>query len=262
MFGEFGVLPARIHEQPAVPIHQAQFGETELTGLEPLGVLEAWRTAQRAVELVRPRVVGADDAAALGRCAARQQFVAAVPAGVGERAHHSVVAAHQQHPVGTRTDRALTARRGDVVGVADAGPAGEDRTLLPLEHLGIDVRLPAAACVTARTAPARPRGHRRARGLDRLFEHTVRIVGGCRRSRRQRSLPVRRERAQNVRPRGVSRANTVARGGSKNGFTPLRRRLRCRGRWRCRRRGSSAGTPGSRSTTAARRPAAAGWPAR
>ena len=178
VFGEFGVVTARVDEQPAVPVDQPKLGETELGGLEAVDVLEAGRIAQPAVEPVRPRVVRADDAAPLGRCPARQQLVAAVPAGIRERANGAVLAAHQQHRVGARTDGSLRADGGEVGGVAHAGPSREDGALLPFEDLGVHVRL---ARQHARLAERR-QGRGKVFGgngcWSKLFEHTVRLVGG------------------------------------------------------------------------------------
>ena len=86
------------------------------------------------------------------------------------------VAAHQQDRVRAGADRLLGADRGQVGGVADAGPAGEDVLLLPLEHRGVDVGF-------ARQHPRlAERGHCRGdavggnRSRRMLFEHTVRLV--------------------------------------------------------------------------------------
>ena len=84
--------------------------------------------------------------------------------------------------VGTRADRALRADSGEVAGVADAGPPGEDVGLFPLEHRRVDVGL---AGQHARLTERRERrgevvGGHRCRTV--LFEHTVSIVCRTRRS--------------------------------------------------------------------------------
>src|SRR5690349_5604688 len=117
---EFDVVTAGVDEQPAVPVDQTQFGETELVGVEVLRVAEAGCIAQSAIESVGPRVVWTDDRAALGGRVARQQFVPAVPAGVRERADGVVFAADQQYGVGSRADGLLGADGGEVGSVARA----------------------------------------------------------------------------------------------------------------------------------------------
>ena len=109
-------------------------------------------------------------------CVAREQLVPAVAAGVGERANRVVVAADQQDRVRAGADRFLGADGGQVGGVADARPAGEDVLLLPLEDGGVDVGL-------ARQHPGlAERGHCRGDAVGgegsrrMLFEHTVRLV--------------------------------------------------------------------------------------
>ena len=111
----------------------------------------------------------------LAVCVACEQFVPAVAAGVGERAD-LVLAADEEDRVRAGADRFLGADSGQVGGVADTRPAGEDVALLPLEDGGVDVGL---SWQHPRLAE---RGHRRgdavggkwSRGM--LFEHTVSLV--------------------------------------------------------------------------------------
>ena len=131
-------------------------------GLEALDVAEARRVAQRC----RPAGTTTSGTGRrwrgrlVGRIA-RQQFVAAVPAGVGERAHHVVLVADQQHAVRSGADRLLRAprRRGRQAWPTHIQP-GRRCALLPREHRRIDVRLAGQHAGLARTAPAtrqRPR---------------------------------------------------------------------------------------------------------
>ena len=71
--------------------------------------------------------------------AAGEQFVPAVPAGVGESVDRAVFVAGEQHAAVAHRDRALRAGFGQIVGIADAHPRREDVALLPLEDRRIDV---------------------------------------------------------------------------------------------------------------------------
>ncbi len=78
--------------------------------------------------------------AGAGGLPARQQLVAAVTAGVGERAQRPVVAAHQQHAARTRVLGPLVTRMGELVRAADAQPAApEEVPLFPGEHRRVHV---------------------------------------------------------------------------------------------------------------------------
>ena len=169
-------LAARVDEHPAVPLHDVQLGQAELRLVEVLEVAEAaGRVAQRAVELVGPRVVGADDRALLHRDAARDELVAAVAAHVGEGAQHAVVAADQQHAAGAGLDGGLRTGFGELLATTQAHPPGEDVGLLPVVDRGIDV---GAAGQHARGAERRVGGGdlvsgQRGEGSAKLIEHTV-----------------------------------------------------------------------------------------
>ena len=134
-------LTARVDEHPAVPLHDVQLGQPELRLVEVLEVAEAaGRVAQRAVELVVPAVVRADDRPLVDRHAARDQLVAAVAADVGERPQHAVLAAHQQHAARAGLDRGLRAGLRELLPAAQAHPPGEDVGLLPVVDRRVDVR--------------------------------------------------------------------------------------------------------------------------
>ena len=126
---------------------------------------------------VRPRVVRADDGAALGCRAARQQFVAAVPAGVGEGADHAVVAAHQQHAVGARTDGPLAAGARRCRRRARRRSSRRRSSRCSHSNTAGSTYASRGSMRDCRTARARRRDRRRAPGPDQLFEHTVRLLG-------------------------------------------------------------------------------------
>ena len=173
---EFDVLGAGVDEQPAVEVHQRELGEPELARVEPLDSAEPRRIAQRAVQPIGPRMVGAHDGSALGRRIARQQFVSAVSAGVGKRPNRAVVAAHQQDCVGSAADRLLGAHRGEVAGVGDAGPPGEDVLLFPVEHRRIHIGLPRQHPRLTERGQCRGQAVGGNRSRTVLFEHTVSLV--------------------------------------------------------------------------------------
>ena len=81
---ERGGLARAVDEDQAVPLRDRQLDQAPLAGVEAGPALEAGGRAQVPVQAVGPGVVRADDHALAGRRAARQQFVAAVPAGVRE----------------------------------------------------------------------------------------------------------------------------------------------------------------------------------
>ena len=71
---------------------------------------------------------------------------AAVRARVQERAHHAVLAAHEDDPAQAELAHAEVARLGDLGLVAEVDPrAVEDALALRGEHLRIEERLPAHA---------------------------------------------------------------------------------------------------------------------
>ena len=175
VLGEIGVLAARVDEQIAVPVHQPQFGEPELVGVETFFALEAGRIADPAVQPIGPRVVRAHDGAPLGGLIACEQFVPAVAAGVGECAD-LVLAADEKDRVRAGADGFLGADGGQVGGVADTRPAGEDVALLPLEDGGVDVGLSGQHPRLAERGHCRGDAVGRERSRGMLFEHTVSLV--------------------------------------------------------------------------------------
>ncbi len=135
--------------------------------VEALGRVEAGRGAQRAVEVVDPRVVRARDRRPLVRLAARQQLVAAVTAHVRERVQLTRLAADEEHTF--VADAHCGARPGfrDLGRTSGAHPrAREEVVLLPGEHRRIRVR------ATRQHLPGSPR-----------IEHGLHLVERQRRCR-------------------------------------------------------------------------------
>ena len=133
-------LARAVHEDQPVPVGHGQLGQTPGRRFEADAALEPGSEPQAAGQLVRPRVVRADDRVALGRGPAGQQLVAAMAAGVGERVQHAIVVAGEQHAPGADRLGPLVARLGQLGAEPDAGPAGaEEMLLLPREHRRIHV---------------------------------------------------------------------------------------------------------------------------
>ena len=102
--------------------------------------------------------------------------MAAVAAGVGERARFAGLGSHQQHAVRARADRALGADRSDIAGMAHTDPSGEDVALLPIEDLGIDVGLPRQHARSAERCQRRGQVRSRNRRTTIRFDHAIRLV--------------------------------------------------------------------------------------
>ena len=138
--GEVAGRAARVDEDPAVPVDDAQRDEPERVRVEDSTSRKLGALRSDPSSLYDHEWYGQTMLRRLRRLAARQQFVAAVPAGVGEGVHGAVLVAGQQHAAGADGHRALRAGLGQVGGVADADPRREDVALLPGEHRRIDVR--------------------------------------------------------------------------------------------------------------------------
>jgi hypothetical protein len=133
--------PRDVDEDEPVPFLGGQLDQPVLRGVEIRPPLEAWRAAQGAVEVVRPRMVRAHHDVEVARLAAGEKFVSAVPARVGEAVQAPVLGAHQEHPGGADRLGALIGDLGDILTARHAHPpAAEEVVLLPLEHRLVDVR--------------------------------------------------------------------------------------------------------------------------
>src|SRR6185437_9695858 len=127
-------------EDQAVPLHHRQLTQAPLSRVESGPVLEAGGRLEVAVEAERRGVVRADDDALTGGSAARQQLVAAMPAGVGEGVQPAVFVPGQEHAAGAGSFGALVAGPRHLLTAADAEPAAaEEVLLLPREHGRIGV---------------------------------------------------------------------------------------------------------------------------
>src|SRR6266704_780768 len=135
-------------------------------------------------------MVRADDHALAGGRAARQQLMAAVPAGVREGVQHAVVVPGQQHAADSRRLGPLVAGVGYLVAAADAQPAAaEEMPLFPLEHRGIGIggagEHPALAELAERLGKGgrvQGSGRRTVLAHTGLTDHTVnarRYASGC-----------------------------------------------------------------------------------
>src|SRR4051795_7759781 len=128
---ERGRRTGRVDEQPAVPDLRGQLDQAVRPGIER--VTHPWCRPDRPVELVRPTVVRADDGSAIAGLVLLKEFVAAMPAGVGEGAR-SVAEGHHGGDV---ADGHLAVRRtgGQLVDAAEAGPRpGEEVPAFPGEY--------------------------------------------------------------------------------------------------------------------------------
>ena len=169
-------LTAGVDEHPAVPLHDVQLDQPELRLVESLEVTEAaGGVAQRAVELVVPAVVRADDRSLVDRHAARDELMATMAADVREGAQRVVLPAHQQHAAGAGLDRGLGAGLREPLPATQAHPPGEDVGLLPVVDRRVDVG-------AAGQHPRSPEGGVRRRhlvggergdGATQLIEHAV-----------------------------------------------------------------------------------------
>ena len=181
--GEFDVGPLGSTNSQPCQLTSRSSASPNSPRVEALDVGESRRVAQPAVESVRPGVVRADDAAPLGGRAARQQFVAAVSAGVGERADRR---RRRRAPAARRWRPEPTARCAPTPARSLAWPTHVQPEkmlrLFPLEHRGVDVRRPRQHARTAERCQRRGEivGGNRRRTM--LFEHTVSIVAAGRRS--------------------------------------------------------------------------------
>ena len=127
-----------VHEHERPPGVDGGGQEPELRGVEPRLAVAARDLPQRAVEVVRPRVVGALQRRAAAR--AGEHGMAAVAADVHERAQHAVVAAHHEQRHGTGVGGQVAAGRGDLVRPPRVLPAApEDALLLAGEDLRVGV---------------------------------------------------------------------------------------------------------------------------
>ncbi len=127
-------------------------------------------------------MIRADDRVPLRSGAAGQQFMATVPAGVGEGAQFAVVAAHEQHA-------ALADRLGPLISglrylraMTDAIPsAGEEVLLFPGEYRRVDIGGPRQHPALAKRLQGlseagrvdRSSGNTRNSGQNGLTDHTV-----------------------------------------------------------------------------------------
>jgi hypothetical protein len=110
--------------------------------VELLDAVGVRRVAQRAVEAVGPRVVGALQAwhPPLGLL---DDARASMAAGVQEGMRLAVVVRDDEHALAADLDHDVVAARADLVDVADADPApAEEAVELPVEHAWIRERRP------------------------------------------------------------------------------------------------------------------------
>ncbi len=149
-----------VDEDQPVPFTGGKFDEAVIAGRETIESGETGGPSEAPVEVIRPRVVGADDDGGTPGPVRWEQFVAAVPAGVGEAVHHAVVTTDQEHPGPSRRAGPLVTGLGHVLAAAHAHPpAAQEVALLPGEDVVVDVRL-------AGEHPALT--ERSERGLERL----------------------------------------------------------------------------------------------
>ena len=152
--------PVALHEHPARASTSTGSGTRPWSSHRKCSVVaEAGRTLQRAVQLVRPGVVGAHRPRWPARAVGRQQLVAAVPAGVGERVdgaggrvtrqQHLEVAGHGD-PLGDGRSPDTSSTRP-----RQFHAAGEEVPPLPGQHLLAGVRRSREHAWTDRTAAAR-----------------------------------------------------------------------------------------------------------
>ena len=128
----------RVHEDERSPRVDGGGQEPELRAVEPRLAVAARDLAQRAVEVVRPRVVGALQRRAASRPG--EHGMAAVAADVDERAQHAVAAAHDEERHGAGVGGQEGARLGDLVRAPRVLPAApEDALLLAREDLRVGV---------------------------------------------------------------------------------------------------------------------------
>jgi hypothetical protein len=129
-----------VDEDEAVPLLGGKLDEPVLLGLEGVPLVEARRFAQRTVEAIRPRMVGAHDDVQVAGLTAGQQLVAAVPACVGEAAQPTVLGACEERARFPDRLGALVTDVGHVLTARHAHPpAPEEMALFPVEHGLVDV---------------------------------------------------------------------------------------------------------------------------
>ena len=228
-------------EEERPPGRDARGQEAEPGRVEARLAVAARDLAQRAVEVVRPRVVGALQRRA--RPLAVEDRVAAVAADVDERAQLAVAAAddHERHRAGVDAQEA--AGLGDLVGAAGVVPAApEDQLLLAREQLRVGVpargeAVPGAQAVGHRVEPGGIVQDAHRRGT--LPGRTARAQGGGLRSRpapRGRRGPPAARRRRGRRPARRGRARRGARRRRRRRRACRRRRRRGRRRRPHRRR--------------------------
>ncbi len=141
VLGEAAGRGVGIDEDERPPGVDRDGDEAERVPVESRLAVPAWCRAQRPVEVVRPRVVGALQRLAPADTVAEQ--VAAVPADVHERAERVVAAADEDDRDVAGPGRDERPRFGQVPGVADVLPgAPEDPLLLESGHRRVDVPVP------------------------------------------------------------------------------------------------------------------------
>lgn len=152
-----GVLKIRrgageVDEQPAAPAGAAHRDEAEVVG----GV-EAGCLAQRSVEAVDPRVVGAPDGAPPDLAPGPDQLVPAVAAGIEKGPWLSGGVSHQQDADPTHLLGALGARFGQLALPADTDPAVSPQSLsFPSEDRVTHIRLAGESTIVPARQHDRP----------------------------------------------------------------------------------------------------------
>ncbi len=118
-----------VHEHERPPRLDRDGDERDRPAVEGVLLLRSRRAAERAVEVVRPRVVAALDR--LPPVGGLAEDVAAVPAHVDEAAELAVLPADEEHRQGARPGRCHRARLGDELCTCRVLPrAREDAVLL------------------------------------------------------------------------------------------------------------------------------------
>ena len=134
-------VAGRVHEHPAVPLGDARGDQRVLALVEAGHVAEPGAPFKEPSSPYTHAWYGHLIARRLTLRAGLQQLVSPMPARVGEGVQPATLVADQQHALLPHPDRALITGLRQIVGSADAQPAGlEEMLLLPREDRRREVR--------------------------------------------------------------------------------------------------------------------------
>src|SRR5918994_6238392 len=135
-------VPARVSEQPSLPLGDPNWYERIVGFVEPGTTPEARSPLQTTVQPVSPRMIRAADEPATRRLAYLGEQVPAVAAHVVEGPQVAPLVPHEKRRLATERHRTTVTRTAQVLRTAHAHPALVEEVLhLPGEHIIVGVSL-------------------------------------------------------------------------------------------------------------------------